>query len=195
VNSPPDAGHSNAPPPFWALFIATGGFTGYSPWASGTVGTLAGLLIVLIPGATEPLTLGILIVAGFLLGAVASRAVADHVGHRLTRSAEMAKERFQPGGHTVPDPSIVVIDEIVGIWISLLFLPLSIPAYVCAFLLFRAFDILKPPPAGRLENIAGGWGIMLDDVVAGIYANLICQAILRFLRPSILSLAPWRLGG
>lgn len=187
MNSPP-AADRKAAPPLWASIIATGAFTGYSPWASGTVGTFAGLLIVLIPGATEPLTLGVLIVAGLLSGAAAAGAVADHIGHRLTRSAKMTKALFQPGEHPLPDPSIVVIDEIVGIWIALLFLPPSIPAYACAFLTFRVFDILKPPPARQLEHVPRGWGIMLDDVVAGIYANIVSQIIVRFFLPSFLFL-------
>jgi phosphatidylglycerophosphatase A len=174
-------------PPFWATFIATGAFTGLSPWASGTVGTLAGLLVVLIPGATDPLPLALLIVAGMAVGGPAAHAVARHVGHRLTASAARTKSMFQPGDHGTPDPSMVVIDEIVGIWITLLFLPQTIPAYVCAFVTFRGLDILKPPPARQLEAVPNGWGIMLDDVVAGMYANLATQIIIRVLIPAMLA--------
>jgi len=173
--------HTDSPLPFWARAVATGAGTGYSPWAPGTAGTFAGLLIALIPGVAAPLTLSILVVIGLLVGAAASGRVAASVGHQLTRSAGLLKDRFQPGGHTAPDPSIVVIDEIVGIWIALLFLPPSIPSYAFAFLAFRLLDILKPPPARQLERVPGGWGIMLDDVVAGIYANLLSQLFVRLL--------------
>ena len=70
------------------------------------------------------------------------------------------------------DPSIVVIDEIVGMWITLLFLPKSFMISLIAFILFRAHDIVKIPPARQLESLRNGFGIMLDDVVAGAYANL-----------------------
>lgn len=187
MSSPQAAQHKEPapgpPPRFWARFIATGAFTGYLPWAPGTAGSLAGLLIALIPGAMDPAVLSVLIAAGLLAGAPAARAVAEHVGNRLTRTAAMAKERFQPGAHAGPDPSIVVIDEMVGMWVALLFLPPSVPAYACAFLAFRAFDILKPPPARQLEAVPRGWGIMLDDVVAGIYANILTQLLVRLLFP------------
>ena len=190
MSSPPVADNKNTPdPPFFlARFIATGAFTGLSPWASGTVGTLAGLLIVLIPGATAPLPLALLIAAGFVVGARAANAVARHVGHRLTATAARTKELFQPGEHAVPDPSMVVIDEIVGVWIAIFLLPPTLPAYACAFIAFRGFDILKPPPALQLERVPGGWGIMLDDVVAGIYANIVSQVIIRFFLPSFVFL-------
>ncbi len=173
-------------PPFWAMAVATGGFTGLSPWASGTAGTLAGLLIAVIPGLGDTAGLAALIAAGLVLGTPAAAIVARHVGHRLTRTAARTKEMFQPAGHTTPDPSIVVIDEFVGIWITLLFLPQTVASYCCAFLAFRAFDILKPPPARQLEALPHGWGIMLDDVVAGIYANIATQLIIRALVPALI---------
>ena len=71
-----------------------------------------------------------------------------------------------------PDPSEVVIDEIVGQWIALAFLPLTPVICLCGFLLFRLFDILKPWPVALLEKrFRGGWGVMLDDVMAGVYAG------------------------
>lgn len=170
------AGRSDTPPPvipFIPQLIATGLFSGYSPWASGTVGTLVGLLIYCIPGAESPLILGALIIAGFFAGVFSSARVARIVGHQLTRSAERAKAAFQSGSHAEADPSIVVIDEIVGMWITLLFLPKTIPVLVIGFVAFRAMDILKPQPARFMERIPNGWGIMLDDVVAGVYANLL----------------------
>ena len=70
------------------------------------------------------------------------------------------------------------IDEIVGMWISLLFLPKTFFVILLAFIFFRLFDILKPPPARQLEPLPNGWGIMLDDVMAGIYANLAVRLVL-----------------
>jgi phosphatidylglycerophosphatase A len=159
--------------PFIPHLIATGLFSGYSPWASGTVGTLVGLLIYCIPGTESPLILGPLIIAGFFSGVFSSACVARIVGHQLSPSAARAKAVFQSGSHAEADPSIVVIDEIVGMWITLLFLPKTIPVIVIGFIAFRAMDILKPQPARLMEQIPNGWGIMLDDVVAGVYANLL----------------------
>jgi phosphatidylglycerophosphatase A len=85
---------------------------------------------------------------------------------------------FQGGAHATADPSIVVIDEIVGVWIALWMLPYSFVVIALAFVAFRAFDIVKPPPARQLERIPNGWGIMLDDVAAGLYANLAVRAVL-----------------
>ena len=78
------------------------------------------------------------------------------------------------------DPARVVIDEVSGMCISLLFVPVSIKYVVCALILFRFFDIVKPLYIRKLERLPGGWGIMLDDVLAGIYANIILQAAIWF---------------
>ena len=166
--------------PFIHTLIATGLYSGYSPWASGTAGTAVGLLLyILIPGMSDPLTLGIVTLAAFFAGVWSSAVVAAAVGHQLTRSAELAKAKFQGGdkdGHRTADPSIVVIDEIVGMWITLLFLPKTIPVMIIGFFAFRAMDIIKPQPAKYLERIPNGWGIMLDDVAAGVYANILTWA-------------------
>jgi len=171
--------------PFFTNLIATGLFAGYVPWASGTFGTIVGILISLLPGMNEPRIMIPVIVAGFFTGVVTSGRVARIVGHRLSRSAALAKATFQPDGHEVADPSIVVIDEIVGIWITLLFLPGGPIPVVIAFLSFRAFDIIKPPPARQLERVPHGWGIMLDDVVAGIYANIATRVLLLIISPLV----------
>ncbi len=77
------------------------------------------------------------------------------------------------------DAGIITIDEWCGMWISLLFLPLS-PFWIplMGFVFFRLFDIWKPFPIDKLQNIKGGWGVMLDDVAAGILANLLLRSIL-----------------
>ena len=176
--------------PFFTNLIATGFFSGYIPWASGTFGSLVGVIIYLLPGTENPALLCSMILVGFGVGVWTSSRVAHIVGHQLTRSAELAKSTFQPGHHETADPSIVVIDEIVGMWITLLFIPKSAAAITIAFLAFRAFDIVKPPPSRQLERIPGGWGIMLDDVVAGVYANIAVQIILWFMRSYFPTLLP-----
>ena len=75
------------------------------------------------------------------------------------------------------DPKQVVIDEMIGVWIALLGHPLSIFNFIAAFILFRFFDIAKPLGIRQLENIKGGWGVMLDDVLAGVYANIVLQIL------------------
>lgn len=80
------------------------------------------------------------------------------------------------------DPGIIVIDEVVGMLTALTFLPISWEWVLAAFLLFRFFDIWKPFPARWIQDhVPGGWGVVGDDVVAGIYANLILQVAVRFL--------------
>jgi phosphatidylglycerophosphatase A len=76
------------------------------------------------------------------------------------------------------DPSRVVIDEVAGMCISLLFIPVTLKYVIIALVLFRFFDIVKPLFIRKLEVFPGGWGIMLDDVLAGIYANIILQAVI-----------------
>ncbi len=71
------------------------------------------------------------------------------------------------------DPSEVVIDEVAGMWIALLGAPLTAPHLLAAFLLFRLFDVWKPGPIDRLQNLPGGWGVMADDVAAGAVAGLL----------------------
>lgn len=184
MNTSPDAGkdNGNARLPFFTELIATGLYSGYIPWASGTFGSVVGILIFLIPGVESPYILSLMILVGLALGVGTSRRVAEIRGHQLTKSAEVAKATFQPGDAHTPDPSIVVIDEIVGMWISLLLLPTTVAAVLCAFVIFRLLDIVKPFPARRLERLPNGWGIMLDDVVAGVYANVATHALLLFIQ-------------
>ena len=183
MNRSPDAGknNGNAPLPFFTELIATGLYSGYISWASGTFGSLVGLLLYFIPGVESPYILGVMILVGLALGVVTSNRVAVVRGHQLTKSAEVAKAKFQPGDSHTPDPSIVVIDEIVGMWISLFLLPKTFTAVLCAFVIFRLLDIVKPFPARRLERLPNGWGIMLDDVVAGVYANILTHLALMFI--------------
>jgi phosphatidylglycerophosphatase A len=78
------------------------------------------------------------------------------------------------------DPSKVVIDEVSGMAIGLLFLPVNVKYLLCAFILFRFFDIVKPLFIRKIEDLNAGWGIMGDDVLAGVYTNIILQAVVWF---------------
>jgi phosphatidylglycerophosphatase A len=150
-----------APRPFitaCATFLATGFGSGYAPFAPGTAGSALGVLLF------WPLQrLGLLQQAGvaavlFLVGVAAASHVARRVGQE--------------------DPSIVVWDEVIGMWVSLLALPFRPRIVILGFVLFRLLDVVKPYPARDLERLPLGWGIMADDVMAGIYANLILRVCL-----------------
>ena len=145
-------------PSFLVRFFATGFYSGYAPFAPGTAGSAVGLLIYWIPNFENPIILSACTAIMFAIGIVVSGKMERHFGD---------------------DPPIVVIDEVVGMWITLLLLPKSIILSVAGFILFRIFDIIKPPPARNLEALKNGWGIMLDDVMAGIYGNLVLQVLVK----------------
>jgi len=141
-----------------ALLVATAGGAGYSPIVPGTAGSLVG--VATFWGLTRlPLWVQVAAtVALFLVGVAAS-----------TRAAQVAGRK---------DPGIVVVDEVVGQWTSLLFLPFGLGTAFVGFVLFRIFDVLKPWPARDFEALPGGLGIMADDVMAGVYANLVLRVVL-----------------
>ncbi|PYV12225.1 MAG: hypothetical protein DMG07_17560 [Acidobacteria bacterium] len=90
-----------------------------------------------------------------------------------------ARERRLPGNRADKDPSVVVADEVAGQLLAFLFVPIGLVNLVLGTLLFRLFDIWKPFPIRRLERLPGGVGIMADDLLAGIYANLVLQLVTR----------------
>jgi phosphatidylglycerophosphatase A len=136
-----------------AVFIATTAYCGYFPFAPGTVGSAAGLVVYLLVWWTHSPLLEVgLIVALFVLGTWASTKAEQYFGGI--------------------DPGPVVIDEVVGMLITLAFIPVGVSGAVTGFLLFRVFDVFKPYPAGRFERLHGGLGVMSDDAMAGVYANL-----------------------
>ena len=138
--------------------VATAFGAGYSPIAPGTAGSLVGLLLFW-PLRRLPAAFQVAVVAAvFLAGTAAATRVARRVGAH--------------------DPGIVVVDEVVGMWTSLLFLPFTLGTAALGFLLFRILDVVKPYPARQLEGLPGGWGIMSDDLMAGVYANLVLQVAL-----------------
>ena len=155
--SEPEAQKNKIRPNIIVRLIATGFFMGYSPLVPGTVGSIVGLIIYAIPGFEVPQILGTFICIFFLIGLYASDRMEAYAGK---------------------DPACVVIDEIVGMWITLLFVPKTLFIAACGFLLFRIFDITKLQPASYVERYRNGIGIMLDDVVAGLYANITLQLLL-----------------
>lgn len=143
------------------ILIATGFGLGYSPLISGTVGSLGGvLLFYFFRQLPWPLYL-VTIMAFLFLGIWA---------------ADQAEVIFKK-----KDPGYIVIDEIVGFLAAVFLIPWQWPWILAAFLLFRAFDIIKPYPLRRAEILPGGIGIMLDDLGAGLYTNLILHLIRRWL--------------
>ncbi len=139
--------------------LGSGFFTGYFPVASGTWGSAAALIIYLIPGFENP-ALMIGMISLFIL-----------IGVPIGDKFESVYGK---------DPKQCTIDEVVGTWITLIFLPKKIWWIALAFIIWRALDIIKPFPARRLEKIKGGWGIMLDDIVSGIYSFISIQLIIYF---------------
>ena len=142
---------------FFEKLLGSGFYTGYIPFISGTFGSLAALIIYYIPGFENPLILIPAIIIFTFYGI--------YVGSRF--ESVYGK-----------DPAECTIDEIVGMWISLLFLPKILLISLLAFLLWRILDIIKPFPARNVEKLKGGLGIMLDDITSGIYSLIIVHIIL-----------------
>jgi phosphatidylglycerophosphatase A len=158
-----------------ALFVASGFGSGFIPFAPGTFGSLVGLLIayglISIFGANAPLLQNSLILTSVLLAALGIWS-----GSRAERI--LARK----------DASQIVIDEVCGQLISFVFIApyLGRPGLqwrwwlVIGFALFRIFDIFKPYPIGELQHFKGGLGVMMDDVLAGIYAAVILSVVIYF---------------
>jgi phosphatidylglycerophosphatase A len=161
-----------------AAFITVLG-SGYAPAASGSWGSLVAVALFSVlwfalvsAGAVSRSSLLIATLAGIALACVLS-----------VRWGEWAIATFGR-----KDPKQFVLDEFAGQWIALLMMPVVPGASLktlavvwgLQFFLFRLFDVLKPPPARQLEQLPAGWGILLDDLFAGLYANLAGQAILRW---------------
>jgi phosphatidylglycerophosphatase A len=149
--------------------IASGFYSGHCPHISGTCGTLAAALLAYLtmlfyPTCLNFTTLLPFTMALFFLGVwVSNKALALQIYD--------ARQ----------DPKQIVIDEFVGYYVSILTVTPSPLALLIAFLWFRAFDIIKPPPVKQFERLPGGWGIMADDVVAGIMALATTKACLYYL--------------
>ncbi len=142
----------------FANWVSTVLKIGYLPLAPGTWGSLAATATwFIIIESTSTITFIIVIIIIFTLGVYTSSITEGYLAKK--------------------DPSIIVIDEWVGQWIALLFLPKSLLWGLVAFALFRLFDIWKPYPIKTLDKIPRGWGIMLDDVLAGVYALLVLSVL------------------
>ncbi len=142
-----------------AVFVATVAYCGYFPIAPGTVGSAAGLVVyLLVWWVQSPVVEVVLIVALFAAGVWAGTAA----------------ERYFGG----IDPGPIVIDEVVGMLITLAFIPVGWSGALAGFLLFRIFDVIKPYPAGRFERLHGGLGVMADDAMAAVYANISLRVVM-----------------
>jgi phosphatidylglycerophosphatase A len=144
-----------------ALFISSCFGVGLIPVAPGTFGTLATIPLAIGLGRLDPLVRGCFLALFILLAVWTSGA-----GAKVLRR---------------DDPSEVVIDEMAGFLVTLFLVPISVASLCFGFFLFRLFDILKPYPIRRSEKMEGGIGIVLDDLLAGVYANLCLRLILFFL--------------
>jgi len=133
--------------------IATGGYVGTLSRAPGTLGSLLGLVLLwpLGAGVAQALATVFLIGAGIVIAGRAARIMGAQ------------------------DPPAIIIDEVVGIAVATMLLPSRLLERIVAFILFRLFDVTKPFPARQAECLSGGLGIVGDDLVAGIYANLVVQ--------------------
>ena len=137
-------------------FVATFFYLGKLPFAPGSWGSLGALLLWLLLPVTFSVHLSVIIIL-FVLGVYSSNKVAEDLDDH--------------------DPSEVVIDEVVGMGISLFMLQHSFGLYLLSFIIFRVFDILKPSFIYRIQNLSGGWGVMLDDVLAGLLTFTIVKGI------------------
>ena len=139
-----------------AVFLATAGGAGYVPVAPGTAGSAVGVLLYLLTWKWTLTAQLVLLLVISILGVWASHQAARHFGRE--------------------DPGPVVIDEVAGQLLTLIFAGGSPMTLVLGFLLFRALDIVKPWPARRFEDLPGGVGIMADDLMAGFYGRAILMA-------------------
>lgn len=139
--------------------IGSGFYTGYTPIASGTFGSLAAILIYLIPGFENLYIIIPAIILFFVYGLFVSSKFENVYGH---------------------DPGQCTIDEVVGTWISLIALPKTFFIILTSFLIWRLLDIIKPFPARKSESLKGGLGIMIDDVISAFYSLIFVHLIVYF---------------
>ena len=139
-------------PSFFVRLIATGFFSGYSVFAPGTAGSGVALVIYCLLPPLSPWAWGGLLIGLFFVGVYTSGACEKAWGK---------------------DPRYVVIDEFVGFFVTVSLFPQSVLVGIVGFVVFRILDITKPPPARQVEALPGGWGIVGDDVIVGIYGQMI----------------------
>lgn len=145
------------------IFIAQGAYSGRFPVASGTAGTLVGVLLYWFMKGLAPAAYLVACAALLVIGTWAA-------GH-----AEVLFAR--------KDSSLIVIDEVAGYLIAMFMVPVGCGFVLAGFFIFRLFDIIKPWPLMRLQDLHGGPGVMLDDVGAGVYTNITLQIVARLIAP------------
>jgi len=138
------------------IFIAQGAYAGRFPVAPGTAGTLIGVLLYLWMRVISPAAYLVLCFIIIMIGTWIAGRAESFLGRK--------------------DSPSIVIDEIAGYLVAMFMVPQGWGFVVSGFLLFRAFDIIKPYPLKRLQDIHGGTGVMVDDIGAGVYTNLVLQA-------------------
>ena len=144
------------------VFVATCGYLGYVPIAPGTFGSAAGLIVfAAVRWANSPALELALIAFLFAIGVWSANAAEKHFGG--------------------VDPAPVILDEVVGMLITLALIPVNLPGAIVGFLLFRLLDVIKPWPANRLEALPGGLGVMADDAMAALYGNAIMRLLVAVL--------------
>lgn len=142
------------------VLLATGCYTGYVPVAPGTFGTLVAIPLCYLLSALGPFQ--------------AAACIAAFAGFAVWISGEAEKVFGQK------DSRLIVIDEIAGLMVTMFLVPWSLKSVVTGFLLFRLMDIFKPFPIRRLESaLRGGWGVVADDLAAGLYANVLLGLVMR----------------
>ena len=139
------------------IFLSTGVYSGFFPIVAGTIGTIPAWLIAFFVIKDNALIMAPVVLATFVVS---------------VWSAGEAEKMF---GH---DAKKIVIDEWAGMFVTLLFVPFSFVNYLIGFFAFRVFDVAKVPPASQFENLPRGWGITMDDIAAGIYANLATRIVI-----------------
>ena len=143
-----------------ALFFATGSYFGYAPFAPGTVGSLWGIPLAFLVAEAGPIAGAIIIV----IVTLAAIPIA-------TKASKILNKK---------DPGSIVCDEIAGFAVAAFLVPFTATNMILVFILFRIFDILKPPPIRLIEKLPDGTGIVMDDIAAGLYTNICVQLIIRF---------------
>ena len=142
-----------------AVGLATVGPVGFAPIAPGTAGSVVGLGLFWLVRSTGSTWLEVTVLLAVTVVGVAAAYTAE------------AKYRQQ-------DPGLIVIDEVAGMLVTLLVVPVGLGGALIGFFAFRLFDIVKPFPARQAERLPGGWGVMVDDLVAGIYAQGLLRLVL-----------------
>ncbi len=140
-----------------SIFLGSIFYSGFSPIAPGTAGTIVTILIMTLLPELSILKQLFLIVLVTFSGVYCA---------------------FQLESIWEKDSQKITIDEAAGMLIAVFALPKTLPIWAAAFVLFRVFDIFKPTPIRTVEYLPGGWGVMADDVIAGIYANLCCWLLI-----------------